>query len=121
MVKWISLLPSKQSFQVRILVGALAIKTVVVLLFRTARVWFNGRTSGCQSDDGSSILPTRTDESKKDRLRGGLSFGEEVQGMPTYPHRKRIRNCDFKTTLQVCTNLCILGIKDRGLLRESVK
>src|SRR3989344_794709 len=24
------------------------------------RVWFNGRTSGCQSDDGSSILPTRT-------------------------------------------------------------
>ena len=29
--------------------------------------------------------------------------------------------CDSKTTLQVCTNLCILGIKDRGLLRESVK
>ena len=24
------------------------------------RVWFSGRTTGCQSVDGSSILPTRT-------------------------------------------------------------
>ena len=28
---------------------------------------------------------------------------------------------DFETTLQVCTNLCTLGIKDRGLFDESMK
>jgi putative endonuclease len=32
-----------------------------VIIYSAARVWFNGRTSGCQSDDGSSILPTRTE------------------------------------------------------------
>ena len=29
------------------------------------RVWFNGRTAGCQSAGGSSILPTR----KKNEVR----------------------------------------------------
>ena len=28
---------------------------------------------------------------------------------------------DSKTTLQVCTTLCILGIKDKRLLRQSMK
>ena len=31
-----------------------------IIFFVVSRVWFSGRTSGCQSDDGSSILPTRT-------------------------------------------------------------
>ena len=38
----------------------LEIESGDVVSCRLARVWFNGRTSGCQSDDGSSILPTRT-------------------------------------------------------------
>src|SRR3989344_2453258 len=29
-------------------------------LWRGKRVWFSGRTTGCQSVGGSSILPTRT-------------------------------------------------------------
>ncbi len=29
------------------------------------RVWFNGRTSGCQSDDGGSIPPTRIVEGSR--------------------------------------------------------
>src|SRR3989338_5831178 len=61
MVKRISRDASDVEFWVRFLVEA----PNDVIGCATKRVWFNGRTSGCQSDDGSSILPTRTKITKE--------------------------------------------------------
>lgn len=67
-VKWISLLTSDQSFQVRVLAGALAKRGGNMLLSCcTARIWFSGKTRPCQGRVGSSILPIRTKQSETER------------------------------------------------------
>ena len=70
MVKWISQLTSDQLFWVRILVGALEKRISGVVSCRAERVWFSGRTTGCQSVDASSILATRTKRDYKTTFEG---------------------------------------------------
>lgn len=67
-VKWISLLSSEQSLWVRILPGAQARSFVFP---SHKRVWFSGRMTAFQAVDGSSILPTRTNNQK---VRYHLTF-----------------------------------------------
>lgn len=88
MVKRISRDASDVEFWVRFLVGALEMEMSDMLSCRAERVWFNGRTSGCQSDDGSSILPTRTERGQKKNTSGLVFFfcAERGAGMYSYAH-----------------------------------
>ena len=75
MVKRISRDASDVEFWVRFLVGALAEKMNDVVSCRAERVWFSGRTTGCQSVDASSILATRTASLK---LRSAQHNGKKL-------------------------------------------